>query len=902
LKNIFTCLILLLLCASSKIAAQCSFTATAITTESRCKGSGTITINSTPAAAYTYQITAGPSVGDPTSLNIFSTLPAGNYIIKVTLGGCSINIAATVKGNYIEPGLLTGVVKKIACPAGTGCITANQPVNGRLPYSYALVSGPVTRPDQASTQFCDLPAGTYTLQAHDSCGVVRSTNYTIVYDTGTFVAFTYGYDLRHANCTDLIICPLKGFTGTTSHSQIKIWYIKPNGDTIKYNNLIDPYPCDTLIGESHTYGVWTMLGFDSCGRMVTSTFTHSPPGLSLDYKGTVCGGFELRIGNAWKYGVPVGYTVRRCSDNSIVYNVNQTPPTTFFSQYFLLQHDSCYIFEHYNNCGDTIRTRYTVPPKPVFKINACDGTACSVAGKGSITVYQNYLSGTSPVTYKIIAGPEGVGMTAVQLQFASYIYLRDLAMGTYQVEGTDACGQKDTVTVTLNKPLQRSITITKTPNCSGGANLHIKVVSTFKQCSFASTLAGNIIRVDVTSPSYFPVNINTVNPTDITPGVWEADYYNVLPGNLLLQTYATNDGCAWDTTINISSYTAPVLSNVTGYFCNTTGTGTINYILNGGVPAFQYRIRRQGAASWSGWQSNAVFTGISAGVYELNTIDACPNGSITSFSFKPWVKSAITFNNACPTIGQPFVLSSNPNIPGVNYQWLLDGVLIGTDPQLTIPNFQSTNEGIYKLVQTFPGGNCSDSSSRWVLNCSILPVQFDKLSGSLFANTVLLKWNTLQEQDGLFFEIEKSSDGINFSKIGSINAFNLFNGSSYKFTDANPGSTNFYRIKYKVAEGVTSYSNIIQVINTVLQSTNITVNPTPFTSHLTVQIQSQFKETGTVKIIDLAGNTLFIKNVAINKGANNIILEAPITTMPSGTYIIEIAGIRERFTKKIIKL
>ena len=63
-------LVLLLLAFSFNIDAQCTFNGTATALESRCRESGTITINMLPAAAYSYQITTGPITSALTSSNI----------------------------------------------------------------------------------------------------------------------------------------------------------------------------------------------------------------------------------------------------------------------------------------------------------------------------------------------------------------------------------------------------------------------------------------------------------------------------------------------------------------------------------------------------------------------------------------------------------------------------------------------------------------------------------------------------------------------------------------------------------------------------------------------------------------------------------------------------------------
>lgn len=898
MKTLFSVLGLLLL--SAVLKAQCSFTVTASSIESRCKESGTITITPSIPDAYTYQITSGPVTTNPTFSSVFNNLPAGNYIVSTSLLGCTVTTNVSVAGNYMEPGLLSATVRNIACPGGTGSITANQPANGRTPYSYSIISGPVIRPVQTSNLFADLPAGNYSIQAYDSCGVVRTSAYTVAVDTGNFVAYTYGWALQHANCTDLIVCPTTGFTNTQSHSLLKIWYIKPNGDTLKVNELESPVLCDTLIGESHSYGTWTMLSFDSCGRKRSSTFDFNAPSLGLMNAGPVCGGYNVVFGNQWKYGQTVHYIVRKCSDSSIVYNVTNTPPTTFYSQPFTLEYDTCYLFEHFNECGDTVRTTRSGSDIP-FNINACQGPACSSVGKGDITVYQDYLSGVSPITYRIISGPEGVGNIAVQNSNASWVNYRNLALGNYSIEGTDACGEKDTVNITLNIPLQRTMEITQTPNCSGGGNIHVKLTSNFYNCQQHAP-AGSVTYVTATSPGINPVNVASTATTATAPSVWEADYINITPGPFLLRTYAY-EGCNWDTTITIASYTPPVINNAKGYLCNNTGL--INFSFSGGKPAFQYRIKPSASGTWGSWQDSLIFSGLTVGNYDINVNDVCPNGSITSFSFVPWAKSTISINAPCAVIGQPFTLAANPLVNGIDYQWLFNGNVVATGASFTIPSFQETDNGIYTLQQVFPGGSCADSAKMVVGTCSYLPLSFDKLTGVQNNNgTILLKWKTFQEDNTTVkFYIERSENAVDFYQIGLVNSRNVTQGTDYIFTDDDIlKKTSFYRIRYVQSNGRIDYSNTIsfsikQLIDQVM------VSPVPFKTSLRINFSSKDEQQLTIKLFDFSGKQVYSETVDATQGNNNYWLNKGVSELPPGVYILELTSPGSQFSykQKIVK-
>lgn len=838
--------LLLAISQINNLQAQCSFTVATTVKESRCRASGIITVTPSSSGSFIYQITAGPITVGATSINTFEGLPAGTYTVTTSLNGCTVSSQVTVPGTYVEPGLQTGIVKKVACPNGTGCITANQPTGGRPPYSYALIApSPVTRPPQSSPIFCDIPAGIYTLQSFDSCGVVRTTDITVSIDTGDFVAYTYGYDLRFANCNDLIVCPITGFTNTSSHSMLKVWYVKPNGDTIKQNILEGPVRCDTLIGEAHSFGNWKMVAFDSCGRVRVSTFTFTKPTtVGINPVGNVCGGYQINLGNPWKYNLQVTYNVRRCSDNSIVYTTTQLPQTTYFSPTYDMKWDTCYNFEVYNECGDTLRYSNYVRNKPVFGINACTNPACSALGKGAIKLSENYLTGIKPVTFTIISGPEGVGNTIVQNAGTSYVFMQNLALGTYTIQGIDACGQSSTITVNVDKPLQRKIDISYTPNCSGGQDVHVKVTSNYKTCvSTESGYFGNQFNTYVTAtvPGIAPANIvqSYISPTQPN-SIWEADYVNVRNTTSLSLRLFAYDGCTFDTTINITPYTVPVVSNQVGYICPLTGNGTINFTLTGGKPAYQYRMRQSGTATWGAWQSSPIFSGLTTGTYDFNAVDACPNGSITTVSLVPWVASTIKASPQCVNIGGNVTLSALTPTTGVGYEWLFNGNVVGTGPSYTINNFSSTDNGTYTLRQTFPGGGCVESTTINYTNCSTLPLEGLHLYATVQGSKSSLVWETISESNTARFEIQKSKDASYFTSIGSTAAAGNSNSlRKYTFTDPNPGIGKvYYRIKAIDKDDKYAYSNV-----TVVQlnpDKQVSIFPNPSTDFIKVNASSNF--------------------------------------------------------------
>lgn len=87
----------------------------------------------------------------------------------------------------------------------------------------------------------------------------------------------------------------------------------------------------------------------------------------------------------------------------------------------------------------------------------------------------------------------------------------------------------------------------------------------------------------------------------------------------------------------------------------------------------------------------------------------------------------------------------------------------------------------------------------------------------------ILSWETATETNNDHFEIERSSDAINFKIIKQIpGAINSFETKKYTYVDSNPESDiNYYRLKQVDLDGNYKYTNIIDVDNSCIKDLKI---------------------------------------------------------------------------------
>jgi Secretion system C-terminal sorting domain len=147
----------------------------------------------------------------------------------------------------------------------------------------------------------------------------------------------------------------------------------------------------------------------------------------------------------------------------------------------------------------------------------------------------------------------------------------------------------------------------------------------------------------------------------------------------------------------------------------------------------------------------------------------------------------------------------------------------------------------------------------WAISVSTEPTQLIplpatgiNLSASLTGSDVALSWKTLSELNSKHFDIERSTDGINFTKIGEKAATGYsVTDVNYSYADAGMNvSVYYYRLKLVDLDGKVSYSNIAAVRKGSIKT--IKVFPNPAVENLSVEF-SNAKGSYTITVLNQAG-------------------------------------------------
>lgn len=181
--------------------------------------------------------------------------------------------------------------------------------------------------------------------------------------------------------------------------------------------------------------------------------------------------------------------------------------------------------------------------------------------------------------------------------------------------------------------------------------------------------------------------------------------------------------------------------------------------------------------------------------------------------------------------------------------------------------------------------------------CSTLPVTWLSFTAQKNSNaSVMLKWSTAAEINNSHFNVERSTDGINFTAIGTVASTS--NGNTvqyYLYTDVKTvKGNNFYRLQQVDRDGSYKYSVIVQV-NMVKAA--FSVFPNPATTKTTVQVRSMLNN-ASFSLINYDGKIVYLRSlIKVNAGE---FIDIPLTNFAPGMYMLTIESDEGKSTRKII--
>jgi hypothetical protein len=177
-----------------------------------------------------------------------------------------------------------------------------------------------------------------------------------------------------------------------------------------------------------------------------------------------------------------------------------------------------------------------------------------------------------------------------------------------------------------------------------------------------------------------------------------------------------------------------------------------------------------------------------------------------------------------------------------------------------------------------------------------LPVSLISFNAFETGSTVQVNWKTAIEENINHFEVQRSSNGIDFITIGTVSPGN----KTYIFKDDKPFiGYNYYRLKSVDEDEKISYSTVVMV-NVENRSDIISLlYPNPAKGNVTVKLQGPVKDKISIQIMDESGRPVFLKRFTVQQTSE---LSIPLNTgkLTAGHYVLQIIVGKNKYLHKLV--
>lgn len=172
-----------------------------------------------------------------------------------------------------------------------------------------------------------------------------------------------------------------------------------------------------------------------------------------------------------------------------------------------------------------------------------------------------------------------------------------------------------------------------------------------------------------------------------------------------------------------------------------------------------------------------------------------------------------------------------------------------------------------------------------------LPVKFVNVSAYAAGTGNKIEWANLTESAILNYEVQRSSDGISFSVLGTVSPRgNAGAREDYMLADPNSTSTTWYRISATGLDGSRFYSTVVRVDRGSRDEMKLNIYPNPVTQNqFTLQLYSARAAKYEIRIVNNAGQQVAVTSWMHQGGAASRTIGLP-DGLQAGVYHVQVMG------------
>jgi hypothetical protein len=614
-------------------------------------------------------------------------------------------------------------------------------------------------------------------------------------------------------------------------------------------------------------GVYTVTATTASGCTATATVNVTVNGLptvtasSTPSPATVCAGGSVTLtgGGASTYAWSDG-------TNTPADNVAFVPAGS--STYTVTGTDA-------NGCSNTATLAVTVNALPTVTASVSATPICL----GASTTF----SGGGASTY---AWTDGVNTPADASPFTPPA----AGTSTYTVTGTDGngCTGSSTVQLVVNGTGTFNAPVTVSSACDGALGASVLVSSTGTTGTVTYSIA----------PSY---------PAQPVPGI-----FNGLLGSAAYTvTLSDANGCS-----NTSVVNGPANPD-NGELANASLANAASQAGN----TCQGQNQADGTdMSYYGATCDDLIVSVSdaTGGNVLGNVNACVTvlPGVQTYNGQPYIRRSfdITPQNQGPAnimfyfthediTGYNANAGSYPTIPGVPVT-PSNGNTISFQcsqvPQGFLPGAPGASTTVHNVTATWNAAN-----NRWEVPLSVgsfsgfyfhtgslpLPVTLTNFDGRKLNSSNLLEWSTSAEVNNAYFNLQYSTDGVDFVDLARVNS-KAPNGNSavalnYSYEHKTPKSGhNYYRLQQVDLDGNSTLNAKVVDLIWGADGSTVSLYPNPTKDVLNIDLYTTRVQNTTVKVLDMSGR--IVKQIQARSEAGMNKLSISLGDIASGVYTVQV--------------
>ncbi len=676
-----------------------------------------------------------------------------------------------------------------------------------------------------------------------------------IYVNGAPSGTVSGGNVSVCSGTNSTVLTVSGFTGSVVRWERSYDNFLTNGDPIP-SSASSTYTATNLEQTTYYRAIVNTSSPANCTNLTTSSVaiqvTATKAGNAFAENTTICPGGTASLtlfGNSgnvvkWQVSTSSNFSSNVTDINNTTANLSHTLASTGI-YYFRAQVQN-------SGCGS-----------PVFTPNAM------------VTV----SSGTPPVGGAVSNVDHCSGSNSGSLTLSGYT--GSVQKWQYSVDGGVIWTDVANVTATLS---YSGVTATR---------LYRAIVSN-GACGIAYSQVGTVLVYGNTEYQW----LGQTNSTSTTNTNWRCSTVPPTGADVTISSTAANDLVLNQSyvlgTVNFSgSNKKIILGNYDLTVTGLIGTNASNYVVTNGTGRLIIAIPAEGSRAFPVGNSsyNPVTIGNrtnAADVFAVKVLDEVyANGSngtpvVSSRVRRTWDINKTQANSGN---GVDFIFNWNN---GETTGTIITPTLYHYEGSAWARQTGTATTGGNSLSYTGYTGTFSPFSIR---DNTILPVSWLGFDARLQGTETLVTWSTASEYNAKDFVIEHSTDGINWSPVGKVDAVGHSNNvKDYQFIHSYPvKGRNYYRIHQQDVDGKSSYSSIVTVSLGDIQK-SLLVYPNPVFSG--GQITVVLTENTTVTIFDNKGQSVWQKK--LDAGKRKISLEG----LSKGVYHVKTATEQATFVIK----